>query len=202
MRSPILALVPASTALVLAACEPMEPSDNPLAPVAVEAPSAGGFQPDPAFDFEPVVLHSEDLAPGARAGAPAPAPGAAEAGSGGPGAAEAGSGAAPSAAAPAAPAPASQAVRVPVLSALPAGASATAAWPVRLLTTLDDTQPPRAILGLADGREVVVKPGTMLPDQGIVVMSVGRGQVQIARIAAEGDHATVRDQTLTAQYGG
>ena len=36
-------------------------------------------------------------------------------------------------------------------------------WPVRLVQTLPDTQPPRAILGLPDGRELVVSPGTLIP---------------------------------------
>ena len=73
-------------------------------------------------------------------------------------------------------------------------------WPLRLVSTVADAQPPRAILGLPDGREVVVSPGTMVPEVGVVVMSVGRSQVEVARVMPAGDHALVSSQTLSAQY--
>jgi hypothetical protein len=65
---------------------------------------------------------------------------------------------------------------------------------------LPDTQPPRAILGLPGGAEVVVTPGAMLPEHGIVVMSIGADKALIAKIGAEGDHAVVEELTLTSQY--
>jgi hypothetical protein len=65
---------------------------------------------------------------------------------------------------------------------------------------LPDTIPPRAILGLPDGREVVVSPGTMLPEVGVVVMAVGRERLQVAKISAVGDHAAVQEITLSSQY--
>jgi len=74
------------------------------------------------------------------------------------------------------------------------------AWPIRLVRTLPETNPPRAILGLPSGEELVVWPGKMLPEQGLVVMSVGRERIQVAKIAANGDHAAVSEMTLTALY--
>jgi len=71
-------------------------------------------------------------------------------------------------------------------------------WPVRLVRTLPDTQPPRAILGLPDGTEIVVRPGSMVPDQGLVVIAVGREQVELARVTAMGDYASVSSLTLSS----
>jgi len=73
-------------------------------------------------------------------------------------------------------------------------------WPMRLVSVVSDAQPPRAILGFPDGREIVVSPGRLLPDDGLVVLSVTPHQVQLARIDAEGDHAVVSSTTLQSQY--
>jgi hypothetical protein len=69
---------------------------------------------------------------------------------------------------------------------------------VRLVATLPNAQPPRAILGLADGREVVVEPGTLLPDARIVVLAIGRDAAHVAEIVPEGDRARVVPSILTA----
>jgi len=73
-------------------------------------------------------------------------------------------------------------------------------WGVRLLKTLPTAQPPRAALGLPDGTELVVSPGSMIPEAGIVVVSVGDGVAQVARVEAAGDHAEIETVTLHAQY--
>lgn len=73
-------------------------------------------------------------------------------------------------------------------------------WPVRLVATLPEAQPPRAILGLPSGEERVVSPGSILPDQGLVVMSVSKDKVQLAKITPAGDHATILSTELVAQY--
>ena len=73
-------------------------------------------------------------------------------------------------------------------------------WGVRLLKTLPTAQPPRAALGLSDGTELVVSPGSMIPEAGIVVVSVGDGVAQVARVEAAGDHAEIETFTLHAQY--
>lgn len=73
-------------------------------------------------------------------------------------------------------------------------------FPVRLLSTLPQAQPPRAVLGLPDGKEVVVSPGSILADDGLVVMAVMSGRVQLARIRPAGDHAVIESVELSAQY--
>jgi hypothetical protein len=76
------------------------------------------------------------------------------------------------------------------------------AWGVRVLSTVAEAQPPRAILGFADGSETVVTPGSMLPGARVVVLAIGRDAVQVAEVTPEGDHARVTAQTLTALYPG
>ena len=63
-------------------------------------------------------------------------------------------------------------------------------------------QPPRAVLGLPTGIEVVVSPGSMVPEVGVVVIAVGQGTVDLALVTPEGDHARVEQRTLHAQYQG
>ncbi len=69
-------------------------------------------------------------------------------------------------------------------------------WGVRVLSTIVDMQPPRAVIALANGEEVVVQPGTMLPEARLVVMAVGRDQVQLAHVAPNGPYATVDTVTV------
>lgn len=200
---------PGAAALLglLAGCEPMPSSGNPFAP-AVTAPADAAAAPDPRFDRpEPKVYTSEQLHAEAEAAAAASAPPAPVAELlvtsgepvGGPAAAPA-----PTAEAPVAPvvAPPAPAAPPPATAGLAAASPARglSAWPMRLVRALPDTNPPRAILGLPDGREVVVSPGTMLPEHGVVVMAIGRDRLQVARIDAVGDHAAVTELTLDAQY--
>jgi hypothetical protein len=100
------------------------------------------------------------------------------------------------------PAPATLAAPPPPAAVTPLAAisPAPSPWPVRLVMTLPQAQPPRAILGLPGGKEIVVTPGSMVPEEGLVVMSVGRDRVQLARIQPQGDHAAVAELTLTTQY--
>ncbi len=71
---------------------------------------------------------------------------------------------------------------------------------VRVLGVLLDLQPPRAVLGLPDGREQVVTPGAMLPAEGLVVLAIGRDAVQVARITPAGFYARVDTETIRALY--
>jgi len=195
---PVVAL-----ALIASACESTEPRGGLFEPAPGSA--ATEVPPPPGWQFpatEPVTIRSEELAqaPGAAAGNPAEpaAPTAA---------------AAPAPAAPAAPGPAGAPdLAAPAPPAPPAAPPAEGAptpwapdpavagtWPVRLVATVPDAQPPRAILRLADGREVVVTPGTLLPDPHIVVMAVGTRTVDLAEVRAAGDHADVATRTLHAQ---
>lgn len=173
--------------LALAACSPTSPADNPFAPVAVtpanppmapgDTPSKDAKPEDDAFaEPEPVKLSSEQMAQGTVAVATA-----------------AGVDVDALAGAPAA-APASAPAPTPV------GLPPQTRWPVRLVSTLPQAQPPRAILGLPSGQEVVVSPGSMLADQGIVVVAVTATGVELAQIEPAGDHAAITPITLTPQY--
>ena len=220
----LLAASAVLSAVMTAACQSMEPSDNPLEPVAVEAvggsaPAAPAAEADDRFDsFDDVgfVMSSEQLRSGE---APAPsadsdaADAAADGGDADADAADAAGDAADAAdaaaeeavedvAAPApAPVAAGWAASAPAAAPAMVGAAfGSASWPVRLVRTLPETQPPRAILGLADGREIVVSPGSMVPDQNLVVMAIGKQTAEVARVVPAGDHAVVSPMTLTALY--
>ena len=112
---------------------------------------------------------------------------------------------APPESAPATPLSTGQPVMPQVSGVVPSGAAfglpSSAAWGVRLLGTIPHAQPPRAALGLPDGTEVVVAPGSMLPSVGMVVITVGVDTVQVARVSPAGDHAEVEMVNLVAQYG-
>lgn len=179
--------------LLLVACESTATSGHPFSPAAsqpqaVAAPSADVRFEEPAAPFK---ISSEELASKeapsgsttALAGelAPSDAAVAALVAAPQPGPALGGSGSFPSA-------------------PFAAGTSVSAQFPVRLLSTIPQAQPPRAVLGLPNGSEVVVSPGTVLADQGLVVMSVMAGRVQLAKVVAAGDHATIESLELSAQY--
>jgi hypothetical protein len=69
-------------------------------------------------------------------------------------------------------------------------------WPLRVVKTESELNPPRAILGLPNGKEVVIKPGMQLVEEGLVVMSIGKRGVVLAKISAQGDHAQIENITL------
>lgn len=77
---------------------------------------------------------------------------------------------------------------------------APVSWGVRVISTTYAAQPPRAILGLPDGSEQVVRPGDLLPEVSMVVLAVGHNKVQLAEITPMGDHAGVRSMVLDALY--
>lgn len=188
---------------LLIACEPMPATGNPLAPVPA-ARSSRIAAPGPAapvaadeFDFDEDAKEidgpeSEILDPAAllamsQGKPPPPTPVAPQP--------------APVVPAPVVPVP----VMVPVPQPAPVAvwdpASAVPPnWGVRLVSTLVDTQPPRAVLGLADGKEVVVKPGSFLPDQRLVVMAVGRNAVQVSRVVPDGYQARVETRMLSSLF--
>lgn len=186
MRSAVL--------LLFAACVPVAPSGDPFAPsrvAPVPAPAAPqGKAPGPQgdFDFEgedrgeeggaegdvdPLELHARMLGvPLAEVERPAPAP--------------------------APVAPATLAPPAPVWD--PSYPLPDASFGVRVLAVLLDLQPPRAVLGLPDGREQVVTPGAMLPAEGLVVLAIGRDAVQLAKVTPAGFYARVETQTVRALY--
>lgn len=186
-------------ALFLAGCTLAEPSGDPLSPVQPAEPAVA---PPPATSVpEDFRITSEELqenAAEARARAEAPPSPFGEQG------AEATSAAAPAEATPvvAEPAPAEPAPPTAVEIATPPEQTqaAPSPWPVRLVKTVPEAQPPRAIVALPDGREVVVTPGMLLADQGLVVLAVGRASLDLAQVRPAGDHAQISPITLVAQY--
>jgi hypothetical protein len=186
--------------LPLTACEPMDDPGSPWKPVPVDAPAAvegaseGGQPealpgPDPMFDVpEPVVIHSSELGqdptPADEGDAvadvePEPEPVAAE------------------------PEPEPEPIMVEAPAAMTTFQGmlqpVAGSWPLRLVATVPGAQPPRAILGLPGGSEVVVTPGTMLPEAGVVVMAIGSGTIDLAEVRPAGDHAVVQGVSLQAQ---
>lgn len=73
-------------------------------------------------------------------------------------------------------------------------------WGVRVVSIVADAQPPRAILGLGDGREIVVEPGTFVPEERVIVMAIGAEAVQIAHVEPAGDRSRIETQVLTPMY--
>lgn len=186
--------------ILLAGCESMEPSGRILEPVVVAAPQpaapvevapteapapteAAPAAATPTDGGEPFVISSEQMQENAAqdgVGSVAVAVAAV-------------SGEEAPAAASAAPEP----TPAPAAAGLPA---ALLGFPVRLVKTVHEAQPPRAILALQDGSEVVVTPGQLLPEPGLVVLAIGRDMAQLARVEPAGDKATISALTLTAQY--
>ena len=180
---------------LLAGCEPMESRGDIFSPAPrtpVSAPAAAvapdgtpAASADPTFDFPsepPLVLSSEEMAKGDLPNAMATAAGVD----------------------PTLLLGAEPAVLPPVESPVAAppayGVPAASQWPVRLVSTIPQAQPPRAILGLPSGEERVVSPGSILAEQGLVVMAVTGDRVTLARIEAAGDHARIETLEITAQY--
>ena len=73
-------------------------------------------------------------------------------------------------------------------------------WPLRLVKTMPETNPPRAILGLPTGEEIVVNPGTMIPAHRLVVTSIGPRTTDLVLIEPEGDHTAISSISLQTQY--
>jgi len=73
-------------------------------------------------------------------------------------------------------------------------------WGLRVVATIPQAQPPRAILELPAGGEVVVVPGTLLPETGVVVLAIRDRLVKIAEVTPQGAHAEVTSRELHAMY--
>ena len=102
---------------------------------------------------------------------------------------------------PAAPeATVASAEMMPVQSILQPGQALPGNWGIRLVSTVFDADPPRAILGFPDGREEVVQAGALLPGEGVAVLAIGRNAVQIAEITPAGDHARVESRVISALF--
>jgi hypothetical protein len=203
--------------LGLSGCETVESSGTPFQPVAVETRSAAGSLASAAvgedetevprlrmsFDGTTTKVESgpadlveqqkeKDAAAGsagAKPAEPSPLDGLL-----------ASAQAAPSE--PRVPAPPATGSALPSMTSAPpvADPAQVGGWPVRLLKTIPDAQPPRAVLGLPGGKEIVVTPGTMIPEEGLVVVAVGPNRVQLSQVKSQGDHASITSFTLDAMY--
>jgi hypothetical protein len=185
---------------MLGGCEQIAPSGNPLEPVVAGPASTepGSEEPEPDSETteesseEVFSISSEDLLAIARGEDPStPEPETAAAPEESP---------PPVAEAPSFPSAIEQPSAPPPPPPSAWGETLGKSWPVRLVTTVPNASPPRAILGLPDGREVVVNPGSMVPDMGLVVVAIAPNSAELARIAPAGDHATIETLTLQAQY--
>lgn len=185
---------------LLAGCSLTEPSGDPLAPVQPPAPETPVLPGEPvAEEFKITSEQLQENAAEARAGqqgAPSPfgesgAPAAEPVAEGtptGPAPTEPAAEAAPP------PPPPPPAGAAPLLAAQPSP------WPVRLVKTVPEAQPPRAILALPDGKELVVTPGALVAEQGLVVMSIGRNTAELVQVKAAGDHAQITPITLSSTW--
>jgi hypothetical protein len=181
--------------LAAAACTPVPPSGHPFTPVAGAPAPAPAASPAPQGPQGDGTAFSDDRDDGDAAGGDGE-----ERGAGDPDdklAAMARFAATPPAPAPAAPAVAPlPATPAPVWD--PSRPIPDASFGVRVLGVLLDLNPPRAVLGLPDGREQVVTPGAMLPTEGIVVLAIGRDAVQLAHVTPQGFYARVQTETVQA----
>jgi len=170
----------------------MPASDNPLSPVEVEDASAGSASPAPEPPLSPAeeteqVL--EEVAKVAKAVAAGNDPIEAKAKA--------------KAKAKAAKAKAKAKARTAKAKAKAQQrakrvAARAGIEPIQLITTVPTASPPRAILALPDGKEIVVKPGQMLPSVNLVVLRIDEHSVEISRVELQGTRATVHNQTLGA----
>ena len=206
--------------LGLSGCETVESSGTPFQPVAVSSPAAGSLasaavgettseEPKFRMSFDgtttkvesgPADLVAEQKAKDAAAG-DGVADGAKPAEPGALDGLLAAAQAAPAEPRVSAPTPMGSALAPRTMSAPPgADPMQVGRWPVRLVKTIPDAQPPRAVLGLPNGKEIVVTPGTMIPEEGLVVVAVGPNRVHLSRVESQGDHASITSFTLDAMY--
>jgi len=188
--------------ICLVGCEPMQDPGGFGAivnPVEVEAPAVAGLGTAPDTDYEdPVMIRSEDIQDQTPAPAPAPAPE--------PAAdptdhhTDSDPGAASTDGEPTADGQDPLAAGGAEAEEASNDGVTSSSWPLRLVKTLPDTNPPRAILGLPSGEEIVISPGKMIPEQGLVVMSIGPDSAELARVESDGDHAAISTVSLRTQY--
>jgi hypothetical protein len=77
-------------------------------------------------------------------------------------------------------------------------ATRTIGGPIQLVTAIPGAVPPRAILSLPGGKEIVVRPGQMVPEVGLIVLSIQADSVEISRVEPDGNRATVHNEVLIA----
>ncbi len=73
------------------------------------------------------------------------------------------------------------------------------AWPVQLVEILGTT-PPRGVLRLPSGEEIVIETGSLIPDAGLVVMAIGSKSVSLVKVSVSGDRSSLEPIYLTPLY--
>ena len=202
--------------LLLTGCEKMDDPGPLFSAVEVAVPAAASEVPEPNSDFdfpEPLVISSDDLKAGNFGDSDEPVGEAESVG-------QADASAEPDTVegsesvstelssdevTATTPEPAIAVVEATVANSEPPAAhfsapGAVSSWPIRLVKTLPETNPPRAILGLPSGEELVVSPGSMVPEHGLVIISIGPNSAQIAQVSPQGDHAAISPMTLQTMY--
>ena len=180
----VLALIAGAA---LAACTPMPPSGEPWRPVA-QPPAAAPGPPTPNPGTGGVAPGTGPAAPGSPPHATGPRP---------PQASPAGPppwGAPPDGPPPVGP----RAPWVPGRHGpeAPPPVSPGGTPRLHLVSALVGLSPPRAVLELPDGHEVVVRAGQQLPEWSLVVVAIEPGALELALVRPEGGHATLEPLIL------
>lgn len=93
------------------------------------------------------------------------------------------------------PQPATQATLQPLYAP-----SVRDGWRPTLISSVMEGPNPRAILAMPSGKEIVVKAGDLLSDDGVVVMSIGAKYVELAVISGAEGRAKIENITLISQF--
>ena len=56
------------------------------------------------------------------------------------------------------------------------------------------------MIALPSGEEVVVQPGTMLPDAHLVIIAIGKTAIQVARVTPQGFYAKIETETVASLF--
>ena len=73
-------------------------------------------------------------------------------------------------------------------------------WRPTLISSVMEGPNPRAILAMPNGKEIVVKAGDLLSEDGVVVMSIGAKYVELAVISGAEGRAKIENITLISQF--
>ena len=72
-------------------------------------------------------------------------------------------------------------------------------WSPTLVSTIPSIPVPKAVITLPSGKDIVVQPGDILREEGVVIMSVGQDSVEIAIVSNAGGTAAIQNLTLHSQ---
>ena len=69
-------------------------------------------------------------------------------------------------------------------------------WSPTLVSTISSIPIPKAVITLPSGKDIVVQPGDILREEGVVVMSIGQDIIELAIISNAGGSAAIQNLTL------